>query len=365
MKKIIEINTGTNKYDITIGANALKGLKSYLEPFIETGNVFIVSDSNVSSLYKNFIAFVLQNSSNVSFCEIPAGEKTKNFKTIKLLCNEFTKAGLDRESLVIALGGGVVGDVAGFASAIYMRGIKYVQVPTTLLSMCDSSVGGKTGINLDSVKNQVGSFHQPSHVIIDTSFLETLPKKERLSGLGELIKTGVISDTNLCNMILDNPESIIELRDHQLLSEILLKSVSFKANIVEEDEKESGKRRILNFGHTIGHGIEAAMQKDGITHGEAVMFGMLCALQISESKANLDSNTHTTLFKKITPLITKNYIINLEFEQIRDFIKKDKKSINGKINFVLIEDIGKPVVTGNVTLEDMESAFNKIKAQLI
>ena len=218
---------------------------------------------------------------DVYVVEIPDGEEYKNFETLKSIYDSLIEFGFDRSSLIVALGGGVVGDIAGFAAATYLRGIPFVQVPTTLLAQVDSSVGGKTGINHEKGKNLIGAFYQPGFVLIDTSTLDTLPEREYLSGLAEVAKYGIVLDGNLFDFMSANAGKLLD-RDKESLLTVIKRSCSIKASIVEKDEKEAGLRAVLNYGHTIGHAVETLTCYKRYTHGEAVAIGMAQAARFSE-----------------------------------------------------------------------------------
>jgi len=351
-----------NPYNIYIGPGIFDDVAVLISPFINSKNNVIVCDENVNDIYKGSIKSIdLDNGQNIFKYIIKPGEKSKNFSTIIDLCNFFSKNNLERNSTVIAFGGGVVGDIAGFAASVFLRGINFIQIPTTLLAACDSSVGGKVGINLEDVKNQVGSFYQPKLVLIEPFFLETLPKREIISGLAEVIKTGLIGSKNLYNKTINNIDKLFDFSDGEFHSEIIRDCVKFKAKIVLEDEKESNLRRILNFGHTIGHGIEAAARDKNILHGEAVILGMICAVYLSEKFGELKDSSAEQIIDSLIYLNSENFLKDLSFEKVLKYIKRDKKLVDGRINFVLLNEIGMTEQSTKITFKDMGKAYHYTK----
>ncbi len=317
MKKI-----KTNSYDIYLG----KGIINRSEEIINSKkDKIIITDENV---YKLNIHKSMNLSNVKKIIVIKAGEKSKSLKCVEKIIDEMLEENFNRESMLVALGGGVVGDIVGFVGSIYFRGVEVVQIPTTLLSMVDSSVGGKTGINYKNCKNSIGSFYNPSAVIIDVDLLETLESREIRSGLGEIIKYGFIKD-----------EEIIKILEKNGLEEnkanIIYKCLSIKKEIVEEDGQEKGIRKILNFGHTIGHSIESCTNFEKYSHGEAVGLGMVKMMYKNKNQKRL-----INLLKKLN----MPYEIKLDVEKIIEIIKFDKKSVSKEeINIVVIDEdeIGK------------------------
>jgi 3-dehydroquinate synthase len=294
--------------------------------------VVILTDKNVFKLYGHeFPDFPVM--------VIDPGETSKKLNVIEALAVRMLKLGIDRSGFILAIGGGVVSDIAGFLASVYMRGIRCGCVSTTLLSQVDASTGGKNGVNLGSVKNVIGSFLQPEFVVCDTTMLRTLSENEYLSGLGELIKTGIIGDPSIIE-ILETRYREILTRDRQLLSELVLKSVRFKATVVAKDEKEKGIRKILNFGHTFGHAIELS---GGLEHGLAVASGMELAAAFSLEKGLAGKETK----ERITSLLEKYRLLrkyDLSTPEVRKLISSDKKKTGSDISFIFIKKIGKPVV---------------------
>nr|WP_087971529.1 3-dehydroquinate synthase [Oceanobacillus rekensis] len=342
MKDIL-VQSNTNSYHIAVGESLRFQLNQYLTK--NYSSIFIVSDENVAALYLDDI---LKNFTDkpVFHSIVPAGEQSKDIQTFYQLQTDAINFCLDRESLMIALGGGVVGDLAGFTAATYMRGIDYVQMPTTILAH-DSSVGGKVAINHELGKNLIGNFYPPQAVIYDVETLKSLNEREVRSGYAELIKEALIADTDFYRTLIETDiykVSNSELQDH------LQRGINIKAHIVEVDEKESGIRKHLNLGHTLGHALEADLGYGRLTHGEAVAIGLLFSLHVSEQlySDNLP-------FEELTLWLRKNRypLKNIEYhaERLITKMKSDKKSVKSKIQMVLLKELASPVI---VELEDAE-----------
>jgi len=319
---------------------------------------FILTSPEIWALWgKQFLtAFPPAEQPSVLF--LPPGETNKRLAHVERLSTELATAGADRCSLLIAFGGGIVGDVGGFLAAIYMRGIDYIQIPTTLLAQVDSSVGGKTGVNLTVGKNLIGSFHHPRAVFADVGVLVTLPARELCAGLFESIKAGIIRDASLFRFLEGNQEPILAC-DPTALKRVISASVRMKAEVVSIDERESGLRMILNFGHTIGHAIEAATGYKKLLHGEAIAWGMLAALHISRMRKMLPEKDAARIEKTIHaygPLPR----FRARVAELLDAAGRDKKNKAGTRRFVLCPGIGKAVVVANVTDIEMISAIEKI-----
>ena len=291
---------------------------------------------------------------------IPDGETSKNLREAEKLYTRAIEAGLDRKSAVVALGGGVVGDLAGFVAATFMRGIDLIQIPTTLLAQVDSSVGGKTAVNHALGKNLIGAFHQPRAVFIDLNFLKTLPEREIKSGLGEVVKYGVISDEKFFTYLEDNAEKILQC-DLKVLAHVVKRSCEIKAEVVSADEKESGLRRILNFGHTIAHAIEEETGYTKYNHGEAVAVGMIGAALISQKLNYIDAEKVLRLKNLIERFGMYTHCEGCNVEGIYKALFRDKKTVGGKINWVLMKDFGKVEITNEVPEKIIKAALEEIK----
>jgi 3-dehydroquinate synthase len=350
--RTIQVNTASAKYPVLVGSGLLPSLYRRLP---KKGRIFVLTSPEIWALWsKRFLAsFPKQEQPTVLF--LPSGEKNKRLAQVERLASELSAAGADRSSLLIAFGGGIIGDMGGFLAAIYMRGIEYIQMPSTLLAQVDSSVGGKTGANLASGKNLIGSFHHPLTVFADIDVLQTLPDRELRAGLFESIKAGVIRDARLFRFMERETAAILK-RDGKALEYVISASVRMKAEVVGIDERESGLRMILNFGHTVGHAIEAATRYSKLLHGEAVAWGMLAALQLGRTRgtvtpAQADRIERTILAYGPLPFFKTSAATLLEAAS------RDKKNRAGVRRFVLPAGIGDAAVVENVTDTELISAI--------
>ena len=322
----LKINLSSSSYDILIQNNLLDNLKDYIKEVYSNKKIFIVTDDNVKKLYLNKVINSLEPDYEVDYVSFYPGEESKNIEVYSRLCEQLIDKGIRRNHLLIALGGGVVGDMCGFIGATLYRGVPYVGIPTSLLSQMDSSIGGKTGIDFYGKKNVLGCFNQPKMVLIDPTTLKTLDKREFNNGMGELIKHAIIGNSHLWNILKDKP---------QITEEIIYESLSVKKKVVEADEFDTGLRMILNFGHTFGHVIEL---KYGYKHGEAVAVGMLMAL-----KLGIDLNITPQNYYNEMENILKLYNLPCDYYDYKEYLKDiihDKKNLSGIINFILIDEIG-------------------------
>jgi 3-dehydroquinate synthase len=355
MKQII-VNLKTKKYNIVISQSE-SDFFTALKKAVKTNTFFVITDKNVEKFHlKYFTSLLKQKSFNIKTAVISAGEIGKSIESLSFLYDKALENGIDRKSCAIAFGGGVVGDVAGFFAATYMRGISYIQVPTTLLAMTDSSVGGKTAVNIKGGKNIAGAFYQPDLVWINSTFLSTLPERNIKNGLAEVIKYAFTFDKNFYYYLSDTLGNVPVLpKDYDY---IIYQSCSYKTRVVEKDEKETtGVRAVLNFGHTFAHALETATKYKKFLHGEAVAAGMLFAtklsLELKICKPETYKKAENLLQKAKFNLSTKN-----NTRQLFSLMKKDKKSIDGNIKFILIKDIGKTVsvyVKDNVVLNVLKN----------
>jgi 3-dehydroquinate synthase len=359
---VIPVNTPSAKYDVTIGANLLRTLHPRLKklnkdkPF----RPFVITSPDIWALWsKPFLAsFSKGNKEIPTVLFLPSGESHKRMSSVESLAQQLATAGADRDSLLLAFGGGVLGDITGFLAAIYMRGIRYVQIPTTFLAQVDSSIGGKTGVNLQAGKNLIGSFHHPQAVFADTNLLGTLPPAQLRAGLQESIKAGIIYDAKLFRYMEQNADAILAPKknpDPNVLTRIVAASVRVKADVVSKDEKESGLRMILNFGHTIGHAIEAATNYKQLLHGEAVAWGSIAALNVATARktiAQKDADRITKLILRYGPLPP----FKAAAEKLVALTSRDKKNRSGIRSFVLPTAIGKTEIVRNVTEPELLAA---------
>lgn len=335
--KELQVHTSTHDYPIVIDDAIRFHVKSFIPK--QYSKIFIITDDHVASLYLDDLLTSLQGE-NVIHTVIPSGEASKTIEYYYQLQTIAMENRLDRKSLIIALGGGVVGDLAGFVAATFMRGIDYIQMPTTILSH-DSSVGGKVAINHELGKNMIGNFYPPKAVVYDIGTLHSLPTHEVRSGYAELIKEAFIADETFLQQLFELDLQAIsndELKSH------LFQGIQIKANIVEQDEKEADIRKFLNFGHTLAHALEADLGYGTVTHGEAVAIGMLFALKISEEKYNISLHYQTLLqwLKRNDYPLT---LFGAKLDRLIDLMKSDKKSQYDQIQMVLLESIVKPTVT--------------------
>ena len=356
MKKF-RVDLGEKSYDIHIGEKCLTDLPELLTGVSESSVSLLVSDGLVFSLYGEGVLGILRTAGyRVEAAVIKGGESCKSLTILDWLYEQMITHGLDRSSTVFALGGGVVGDLAGFAAASFMRGIGYIQIPTSLLAQVDSSVGGKTGVNLPLGKNLVGAFYQPGLVLADVNLLNTLVEKEYKTGLAEVIKYGVIWDGAFFDFLETNAEKI-KARDMECLTHIVQRCCEIKAEIVSQDEKEAGLRALLNLGHTFGHAFEALTGYEKFTHGEAVAIGMVCAVRLAEKQGMMTAHEA----KRVIDLI-KNYGLPVDYgeldaDDIIDRMRMDKKSTAGKIKLVLPVGIGKSEIIASITDEQIKSVL--------
>ena len=347
-------------YPIFVGTNLIYNCEKILKKFIHNKKIILIHDnffSKKNERNESFVAFVNligKFTSSVNLISISGGEKTKNISELNRIIEKSLSFEIDRDSIVIAFGGGVIGDIAGFSASILLRGINYIQIPTTLLSQVDSSVGGKTGINSSKSKNLIGSFHQPLAVIIDINLLKTLPKREFLAGLVEVIKYGLIKDDKFFQYIEKNYKKILKY-DQSSLKEIIIKSCEIKSEIIRNDEKENGQRALLNLGHTFGHAIESFGNYDGtIIHGEAISIGICLAFKLS-NKMGFCSPIETTrvinLLKNLKlPTSFMDLSISITTSKMLEKFKYDKKNKNNQLTFILNERIGKSFIKNNMDI---------------
>jgi 3-dehydroquinate synthase len=345
--RTINVELGERSYPIVIGSGLLGGTFD-LNEHLAGGDCLIVSNETVAPLYLDKLKANLAHSA-IKIVELPDGEKHKTVDTVSLVLDALVGSRANRDTTVVALGGGVVGDIAGFAAACYMRGVAFIQVPTTLLAQVDSSVGGKTGVNHPQGKNLIGAFHQPRIVLIDTSTLETLPARELRAGLAEVIKYGAIADADFFAWLEDNMQALLDL-DPAAIAHAVQKSCELKAEVVAEDERESGRRAILNFGHTFGHAIEHCLGYGEWLHGEAVAAGMMMAAQVS----NIDKSESERLqaLLELAGLPAKPPAVGAQ--AMLDAMGMDKKVLQKQLRFVLLGELGSAYVSSDIDPSRLE-----------
>ncbi|MFH7348460.1 3-dehydroquinate synthase [Acinetobacter variabilis] len=353
--KTLYVELGERRYPIFIGSNL--NPQELLEPYIHGKQVMIVSNDTVAPLYLDRYKAALENlGKTVATCILPDGEKYKNIEHLNLIFDALLEAGFNRDCTVLALGGGVIGDMAGFASACFQRGVYFIQVPTTLLSQVDSSVGGKTGINHPLGKNMIGAFQQPQVVLADMSQLSTLPDRELSAGLAEVIKYALLGDEDFLVWLEANMEGLIA-RDEQLLAEAVYRSCAHKARIVANDEKEQGERALLNLGHTFGHAIESYLGYGEWLHGEAVATGMVMAADLSHRMGWISledlERTKKIISRAQLPIVCPK----IPLDDFLAYMAHDKKVLNGQLRLVLLQQLGKAVITRDFDVELMQQAI--------
>ena len=355
MANTIKVGKGSSKYEVIISKNALT--KSNLAPQIKSSkNILIVTDSGIPKKYIKELKAKISNNKNIYTHELPQGETSKSANEYLNLLEKLAKLKFDRSDLMIALGGGMVGDITGFTAASYLRGIDFIQIPTSLLAQVDSSVGGKTAINIERGKNLVGAFYNPKLVLISTSFLETLPKNQFRSGLGEIVKYSLLGNKKI-RSILENNSKEIQKKDPIVMENLVSESIKTKAQIVTKDEKENGIRAILNLGHTFGHAIEAYKKYKGITHGQAVIYGIQIIARISYLEGLIDQSKYKDLDNTIHSLELDTDFQKFKYQDLKKFIMNDKKVTGGKLNLIMLDENLNGFKTNKFDSKNLPKAF--------
>ena len=356
----VHVNLGSRSYDILLEPGLLAQAGPRILAAGLSGRAAIITDDNVAPHYLAAVETSLASAGYQTTSHIfPFGEASKSMSQVETLNRELTQEGHNRSSFVVALGGGVTGDLAGFVAAIFYRGIPFVQIPTTIVSQVDSAVGGKTGVNIPEGKNLIGAFHQPRLVLIDPNTLLTLPGREYREGFAEVIKHAAIRDEDMLND-LENLDPL----DQNVPAELIARNVAIKARVVEEDEQEtSGVRALLNFGHTIGHGIEAAVPYGTLLHGEAISLGIRAALKLSEDHSDLPSEASQRILNLLKqfqlPLILSSEIPT---DLILEKLSRDKKFSGGKKTFVLLDKLGHGITSNEVPTDAIAPAIEYLRA---
>jgi len=336
------VETPDCRYPVLVERGGLTKVREYIPE--RAGKVFLISTEDVWKLHGEALAAALGEPEVLFF---PGGEPRKRLAEVETLAGQMVARGGDRSSVIIAFGGGILTDVSGFLAAIFMRGIPVIQVPTTLLAQVDAAVGGKTGVNLESGKNLIGSFHQPLAVIIDPAVLDTLPEREYRAGLFEIVKHGVIADADLFWLMSREPQRVLS-HAADLVDRMICDSVRIKAEVVSGDEKEQDRRRILNFGHTFGHALEAETGYSQFLHGEAVAWGMKAATLLGEMERVLSPGDKHEILRCVNSYGPLPTLAGVDPARIAARLKNDKKTVKGKIHFVLPERIGSVKITADV-----------------
>lgn len=370
IKQKVEVNLGVNSYTIYIGnknhnSSDTFGLPELGQLLIEKGLTHksaVITNPTVNQYYGEIVKDSIQQKGiEAKIIEIPDGEKYKSYESAYELYGKMIDYKMDRTSTVISLGGGVIGDLSGFVAATYMRGISFVQIPTTLLAQVDASVGGKVAINHPKGKNLIGAFYQPKFVLIDLSALDSLPIRDIRSGMAELIKHGMIMDRPLFEKIKSEIHKVLDL-DKSLMIELVAQSCRDKGKIVEEDEKEAGIRAILNYGHTFAHAIEALTDYKEYRHGEAVSIGMACAGKLAVDIGLLDEKEHRRQVELLDVIGLPTEFPEIASEEVLKTMYLDKKVRNGKLRFVLQKSIGEVIITDEVSDKQVIEAISNAKA---
>jgi len=345
-------------YEILVGRNLLKEVAADTRQRLRASRCAIITDANVAVLFANRVRrSFLSAGVESTLITIPAGEQSKTLQQAGRICDQMIAAGLDRQSFVVGLGGGMIGDISGFVAAIYHRGIPHVQIPTTLLAMVDSSIGGKTGVDTRAGKNLVGVFHQPSLVIDDVDFLKTLPRRQFIQGFAEVIKHAIIADPKMFRMLQSWRAAAAPA-----LQRLIKRNIQIKCRIVAKDERDrTGQRALLNFGHTIGHAIERAGNYLKLLHGDAVSLGIVAACAISVKRAGLRPDQSTAIVDLLERFgLPTRLPPNFPRKKIFDAIRFDKKFEGGKVRFVVTPRIGTARITNDVTLNDIREAVKQL-----
>jgi 3-dehydroquinate synthase/shikimate kinase/3-dehydroquinate synthase len=353
----LKINTKTKKYSIIIGSNLVANLsKIFKENSIDFKQCLLIIDKNIS---KQFISKIKKSlhTRKIYVHFFKANEMNKNFGSVNKILDILLNKNFSREDCVISIGGGITGDISGFAASLFKRGLKFINIPTTLLSQVDSSIGGKTGVNSKYGKNLIGSFYQPNLVISDVQFLKTLPKRELICGYGEILKHSLIANKSFYNFLDKNNDKILKLSS-PFVEKAIYESCKIKKDVVEKDEKEQGLRKILNFGHTFAHAYEASLgYSKKLNHGEAVILGMQSALNFSLKNSLIQKkDCHSILMhisKANLPSKIKNFFKIRDLNKILSFMAKDKKNNSNKINLVLLKKIGQPIINKEYKKNDL------------
>src|ERR1043166_9487494 len=358
-----EVRAGARSYDVLIGTGLRNRAGELIVKRLPERRCGLVCDTTVAALFaqqleSTLIAAGLQPARIV----VPAGESAKTLEQAGAVCEQLSAAGVDRQSFVIGLGGGVIGDLSGFVAAVFHRGVPHVQIPTTLLAMVDSSIGGKTGVNTSAGKNLLGAVHQPSLVLDDVDLLQTLPPREFKQGFAEIIKHAIIADAEMFAMLANLPAVKLDRLNRSSLEDLIRRNVELKARIVARDELDrTGERALLNFGHTVGHAIERVGNYEELRHGEAISLGIVAASNISIKKAGLPPEQRDAIVDLLRKFdLPTRLPPAFARDQISDALKLDKKFERGEVRFVVTPKIGSAYLSRDVTLEDIREAIDEV-----
>lgn len=359
----VDVSLGQRSYQILVGSGLLAEAGRHVAAVFPSnrGRALVITDDTVAGIHLDPVTRSLAAAGfTVSSAIVPAGEQSKSFEQLSRLCDACFRAGLERRSLIVALGGGVIGDLAGFVAATYLRGLPFVQAPTTLLAQVDSSIGGKTGINLPGGKNLVGSFHQPVLVLADVAALATLDDRQFSSGLAEVVKHAMIRDAALFDLLESDAGKLLA-RDPATLEEIVARNCGVKAAVVSADEREEGLRASLNYGHTVGHAVESVASYGVYTHGEAVALGMAAAAVIARSRSYISDAVVVQQNKLLESFGLPTRLRRpLDADALLEAMRHDKKVLSGRLRFVLPVAIGQTRLVDDVTDDELRRAVSKI-----
>jgi 3-dehydroquinate synthase len=353
----LHVPLGQRSYDIEIGTGNLADLGSFVAARLDVSHAVLITDANVEAPHGRAAAESLAEHAEIDILVVPPGEATKSVELANTLWNGLLEMGADRKTVVVAVGGGVIGDLAGFAAATFARGLAVIQVPTTLLAQVDSSVGGKVGVNLPGAKNMVGAFWQPRGVLIDTAVLATLPPREYRAGLAEVVKYGVILDADFF-AYLEGRVAELNARDDDALRHVIRRSCELKAAVVAADEREeTGQRAVLNYGHTFCHALETLTGYEQLLHGEAVAIGMLCASRLAEHLCRIDAEVTDRQRNLLTALGLPTQLPKVDHEEMLQLMSRDKKAEHGRLRFVLPSRMGHVELVSDVERGDVLAAM--------
>jgi 3-dehydroquinate synthase len=356
--ELIRVELGPRSYEIEIGTGNLRQLGSFVLQRAKVTHAVVIADENVAQTHAVSAVESLHDSGvRVDLVKVESGESSKSVAMADVLWRALAQTGADRKTLVVAVGGGVIGDLAGFIAATYMRGLRFVQIPTTLLAQVDSSVGGKVGVNLPTAKNMVGAFWQPLGVLIDTAVLTTLPPREYAAGLAEVVKYGVILDEEFF-AYLEQSAPALNQRDSEALRRVVMRSCQLKAGVVEQDEREeSGVRAVLNYGHTFAHAFEAVTHYGSLLHGEAVAIGMMCAARLARALGRIPQELVDRQDALLRALHLTTSVPSSDVGEILNAMRRDKKVEHGSLRFVLPARLGYVELVGNISEEEIKRSF--------
>ena len=352
----VDVNAGSRASAIWIGEGAIDRLPALLDAHGVGRRRFIVSSPVIWRLHGAQVQRAIGGGEPILLAD---GERFKNLQSVSRIYEALIRAGADRGSAIVAVGGGVIGDTAGFAAATFLRGITLAHVPTTLLAQVDSSIGGKVGVNHALGKNLIGAFHQPAVVVIDPLLLKTLPRREFRSGLYEVVKYGMIASRPLFDRIAADTKAIFA-RDPAVLVPSIVESCRIKADVVSKDEREGGLRRILNYGHTVGHALEAVTKYRRFRHGEAIAFGMLAAADLAVARGALAERERQALADVIAQLGPLPAVADLSIDEVMEAVRRDKKVVNGRLHFVIAIEIGATMTVDDVTEEELRAVLSRL-----